>query len=82
MEKAPTTLTRICVYYPKSNPYYQGRQLKMHLFSRIMRLFRLRHFICFQAPYIRELAPACDALVLYVEAFECSTTSDWVNHNI
>ena len=24
---------RVCVPYPKSNPYYQGRQFKMHFFQ-------------------------------------------------
>ena len=37
---------RVCVYYPKSNPYYQGRRFKMHL-SRIMPLFRLRKCLTF-----------------------------------
>ena len=31
----------VFVHYPKSNPYYQGRQFKM-LFFRIMNLFRFR----------------------------------------
>ena len=29
---------RVCVHFPKSNPYYKGRQLKMYFF-RIMPLF-------------------------------------------
>ena len=46
----------VCVHYPKSNPYYQGRkQFKMHFF-RTMSLFRLTLFILYQAP-------TCGALV-------------------
>ena len=57
----------VCVYYPKSSPYYQGRQFKMHFFFfRILLLFQL--FILYQAPHSQALAPACDALVL-IKAF-------------
>ena len=31
----------VCVHYPKSNSYYQGRQFKMLFFPRIMPLFNL-----------------------------------------
>ena len=35
----------ICVHYPKSNLYYQGRQFKMHFFLfRIMPLFGIKTF--------------------------------------
>ena len=53
----------VCVHYPKSSPYYQGRQFKMLFFFRIMTLFPLRLFILYQAPHSRELAHACSALV-------------------
>ena len=52
----------ICVHYPKSNPYCQGRQFKMY-FSRIIPLFRHRLFIFYQASYSRVLAPAFSAFV-------------------
>ena len=29
----------VCVHYPKSNPYRQGRQFKIHFLFRIMPLF-------------------------------------------
>ena len=38
----------VCVQNPKSNPYYQGRLFEIHFF-RIVPLFRLRHFILYQA---------------------------------
>ena len=41
----------VCVNCPNSNPYYQGRQFKMHFFFffifRIMLLFRLRKTVTF-----------------------------------
>ena len=52
------------VHYLKSNSYYLGREFKMQFFFRIMPLFRLRHFILYQAPHSQALAPACGSLVL------------------
>ena len=35
----------LCVHYQRSNPYYQGRQFKMHFFfSQIYALFQLKTF--------------------------------------
>ena len=53
----------VCVHYLKSNPYYQGRQFKMHFSFRIMFLFRVRLFIFYQAPHSQKLSPPSGALV-------------------
>ena len=53
----------VCVHYPESNPYYQGRSFKMYFF-RIMPLFCIRIFIHYQAPHSRALASACSALLM------------------
>ena len=47
-------------------------------FPRIMPLFRLRLFIFYRVTHSRALPPACVAVVLYLDAFECNTTSDWL----
>ena len=51
-------------HYLENNPNYQGRQSKIHFFSRNMPVLRLRLFILYQAPHIWVLAPLCGALVL------------------
>ena len=57
----------VCVYSLKSNPYYQGRQIKKKFFFfRIMSLFRLGLFILHQAPHSRMLAHTCGAPVFTV----------------
>ena len=50
------------VNYQKSNPYYQGRQLKCFFF--FFRILPVLDFILYQAPNSRALAPSCSALVL------------------
>ena len=50
---------KLCVHYPKSNPYYQGKQFIF--FLRTMPLFPL--IILYQAVHSQTLAPECGALV-------------------
>ena len=57
---------KIRVHYPSSNPYYQGREFKMHFLFGIMPLFRLRLFILYQIPHSLALARACGALVYFL----------------
>ena len=65
----------VSVHHPKRNPYYQGRQFKMHFFfqnygpfSKIVFLFLC--FVLYQAPYSRALTPTCVALVKEVTSSE------------
>ena len=59
----------VCVHHAKSNPYYQGRQVRMHFFTGLCPFFNLRLFILYQAPHTRALAPACHALVIFFDGF-------------
>ena len=53
----------VCVLYPQNNPYYQGRQFKMHFSFQNYAPFLTLTF--YPAPHIPALAPACGALVLF-----------------
>ena len=50
---------RVWVHFPVNNPYYQWRQFKKKKNIGIMPLFRITHFILYQAPHSQVLAPAC-----------------------
>ena len=60
----------VCVHCPKSNPYYQGRQFKMHFFQDYAP-FQLRLFILYQAPHSYAMAPTCGALVSFKNQLFC-----------
>ena len=57
------------VHYPKSNPYYQGRQFKMLFFFRIMPPLDFDFLSLIKHSHSPGLAPACDALVAFSHNF-------------
>ena len=50
-------------------------------FSELCPFFDLKCFILYQASHSEALTQAGGALVLYLAAFECNTTSDWLNQS-
>ena len=53
----------VCVHYPKSNAYYQGRQFNMNFFSELCPIFDLNVFFLY---YIKH-PTACGAFVFQIK---------------
>ena len=60
---------RVCVHYPKSNPYYQERQSKMHFLQNYAPSSTWIFFILLASTPQLSIVPPCNTLVLLFPHF-------------